>query len=323
MSSDLSSTPALRSGLGRWPASKRKMGIGFMLPITERSAFGDRLRFSNMLEMAQTAEAAGYDTVWLADHFFFRAPIAPEGEEFGQWEAWTAAAALAQGTSKINIGLLVSCIGWRNPGLVAAMTETIDEISGGRFILGVGAGWHQPEYDAFGFPFDHRVSRFEDAISILDQLLRSGSANHDGTYFQAKDAPNRQRGPLGVTGGAPILVGTSGERMLRLTATYADAWNTCWHKSADDALPSLRSLEVACAEVGRDPETIVKTAGGNIARTGYTGFRGNAFEGDDDQIAEHMATFRDLGFRHFVAGIDPTTPASLEAFARVIEKLDT
>ena len=206
------STSPMTVTSNRWPASKRQMGIGFMVPISERSAFGSPLRFTDMVEMARVAEDAGYDAIWLADHFIFRPPVASEGEEYGPWEAWTAAAALAQATSRIHIGLLVTCLGWRNPGIVARMTETIDEISGGRFILGVGAGWHEPEYEAYGFPFDHRVGRFEDAITIIHSLLRTGKADHDGRFFQAVNAANRPRGPLGATGGSPILVGTSGER---------------------------------------------------------------------------------------------------------------
>ena len=316
------STVILPSTSLRWPDSKRRMGIGFMIPLSETSAFGPPVRFSNMVEIARVAEDVGYDALWLADHFIFRPPVAPEGEEYGPWEAFTAAAALAQATTKINIGLLVSCIGWRNPAIVARMTETIDEISNGRFILGVGAGWHQPEYDAFGFPFDHRVGRFEDAITIIHQLFRTGKANHDGAYFQAKDGVNRPRGPLGSTGGSPILVGTSGERMLRLTAKYADAWNSGWQREALLTAPLLETLDAACVEVGRDPSTLVKTAGSNIARSGYTGFRGNAMEGDDGQIAENIAAFRDLGFHHYVAGLDPSTPKSLEEFGKVIEILD-
>jgi len=322
MSSEVPQSNTIRPGLGRWPASKRAMGIGFMIPISEKSAFGNGLRFADMVEMTRVAEDSGYDTVWLADHFIFRAPVTAEGEENGPWEAWTIAAALAQATTKINVGLLVSCLGWRNPGMVAKMTETIDEISRGRFILGVGAGWHQPEYDAFGYPFDHRVSRFEDAITIIDSLLRTGKADHDGKFSQAVNAVNRPRGPLGATGGSPILVGTSGERMLGLTARYADAWNAGWHKEASMTAPLLATIDAACASVGRDPKTLVRTAGTNLARPGYTGFRGNAVEGDDQQIAEGISAFRDLGFKHFIAGLDPSTPASLEAFARVIEILD-
>ena len=190
-------TPLKDTNLGRWPASKRKMGIGVMLPIGEISAFGPTpVKFKDMLEMARSAEVSGLDTVWLADHFFFREPVAEPGTQYGNWEVFTAAAALLQGTTTVNLGLLVTCLGWRNPGVVAKMTETLDEISGGRFILGVGAGWHQPEYDGFGFPFDHRVGRFEDALDIIVGLLRDGVSTHDGAYFQSKDAIIDPRGPL-------------------------------------------------------------------------------------------------------------------------------
>ncbi|MDQ2681972.1 MAG: LLM class flavin-dependent oxidoreductase [Chloroflexota bacterium] len=298
------------------------MGIGIMLPIAERGAFGGPVRFADMLEMAQVAEAEGLDAIWLADHFLFRPPVAPEGEEYGLWEAWTAAAALAQGTTKIQIGLLVTCLGWRNPGIVARMTETIEEISNGRFILGVGAGWHEPEYTAYGMPFDHRASRFEDAITILDGLLRTGRSTHPGRFFSTDDAISQPRGPRAEGGGPPILVGTGGERMLRLTAQYADAWNTVWHSDPAVAAEEMAALDAACADVGRDPSTIVRTVGGNIALSGYTGSRANPIEGDADAIAERLAGFRELGFRHFVGGIDPCTPDSIREFAGVVARLD-
>jgi alkanesulfonate monooxygenase SsuD/methylene tetrahydromethanopterin reductase-like flavin-dependent oxidoreductase (luciferase family) len=307
----------------RWPTSARPMGIGIMVPIAERSAFGPTPpRVRDMVEMAQTAEAIGCDAIWLADHFLFRPPVAPEGEEYGLWEAWTAAAALAQATSKIQIGLLVTCLGWRNPGIVARMTETIEDISNGRFILGVGAGWHEPEYDAYGMPFDHRASRFEDSITILSDLLRTGKANHQGKFFSAITAINQPRGPRADAGGPPILVGTGGKRMLRLTATYADAWNTVWHSDPAATKEPLAKLEAACAEVGRDPKTITQTAGGNIELPGSYGARPNCMKGTPEQIAERLSGFRDLGFSHFVAGIDPCTPKSIENFKDVVDALD-
>jgi alkanesulfonate monooxygenase SsuD/methylene tetrahydromethanopterin reductase-like flavin-dependent oxidoreductase (luciferase family) len=302
----------------RWPQSTRQMGVGIMLPIAERSAFGRNVRFADMVEMAQTAEEAGFDAIWLADHFLFRPPVAPEGEEYGLWEAWTCAAGLAQATSRINIGLLVTCLGWRNPGIVARMTDTIDEISGGRFILGVGAGWHEPEYTAYGMPFDHRVGRFEDSITILDGLLRTGRADHDGKFFSAVDAISQPRGPMGAKGGSPILVGSTGPRMLGLIAKYADAWNTVWHKEASATLEDLAALDAALKAEGRDPNSIARTAGGNIALTGYTSTRGNAMEGDSEVIARHLTSFQDLGFRHFVGGIDPCTPEAIREFGEAL-----
>jgi alkanesulfonate monooxygenase SsuD/methylene tetrahydromethanopterin reductase-like flavin-dependent oxidoreductase (luciferase family) len=298
------------------------MGIGVMLPISERSAFGRPVRFADMLEMTRVAEELGYDAVWLADHFLFRAPVAPEGEEWGMWEVFTALAGLAQGTTRIQLGTLVACLGWRNPGILARMIETIEEIGDGRTVLGVGAGWHEPEYTAYGLPWDHRVSRFEEAIAILGDLLRTGASTRSGRFFSTDAAISRPRGPREASGGPPILVGSTGERMLRLTATHADAWNTVWHPDAAEVVPLLTKVDEACAEVGRDPATLVRTAGGNIALDGYTGVRPHPMQGDADAIAGNLAAFRDLGFRHYVAGIDPCTPKSLEQFARVLEKLD-
>ncbi|MDQ3228097.1 MAG: LLM class flavin-dependent oxidoreductase, partial [Chloroflexota bacterium] len=149
----------------RWPVSTRPMGLGAILPMAENSAFGGTPHFSDILAMTRTAEAVGFDAVWIIDHFLFRTepgsqfqmPTSDEGN--GVWECFATMAGLASATERIQIGSLVACTGFRNPGLVAKMTETIDDISGGRVILGLGAGWHRPEYDAFGYPYDHRVSR--------------------------------------------------------------------------------------------------------------------------------------------------------------------
>lgn len=308
--------------LGRWPASKRPMGIGFMMPISELSPFGDRAPgFRDMLEIARTAEDVGFDTCWVPDHLFVQ--FEHEGNaKRGVWEAWTTLAGLAASTTRINLGVLVTCVGWRNPGIVAKMAENLDEISGGRFILGLGAGWHQPEYDMFGFPFDHRVSRFEDAIKIIQPMLREGEADYQGTYFEIHDGYNAPRGPLGAEGGPPIMVGTKGPRMMRLTARYADAWNSDWYSDPADLLPLLAALDEACAAEGRDPATLLKTASSNIAMPGYLGRRLNPITGNFEQIAERARAFRALGMHHWVAGLDPCTPAKIEEFAQVLELLD-
>ncbi|HET7092983.1 MAG TPA: LLM class flavin-dependent oxidoreductase [Thermomicrobiales bacterium] len=318
MRSDDRSGRAMPETAGRWPASRRPMGLGLMVPIGEGSAFGGAPRFADMAAMARLAEAVGFDAVWFADHLAMQS--ADEPEPRGIWECWTMMAGVAAVTERIQIGSLVACAGFRNAGVIAKMTEAIDEISGGRFILGLGAGWHKPEYDMFGFPFDHRVSRFEDALRVIQPMLRQGVATYDGTYAQAADAINQPRGPR--PDGAPILVGSDGARMLRLIAQYADAWNTVWHRDPAALPPLLAAVDAACAEVGRDPATLVRTAGGNIAMPGYLGVRPDPIEGDADGIAGTLAAFRDLGLRHYVCGIDPCTPTSIEQFGRVIELLD-
>jgi probable F420-dependent oxidoreductase len=305
-------------GGGRWPTSARPMGLGLMVPISEGSAFGATLRFADIIDMARLAEAVGFDALWFADHLAMQS--ADEAEPRGVWECWTIMAGVAAATERIQIGSLVACTGFRNPGVIAKMTEAIDEISQGRFILGLGAGWHKPEYDMFGFPFDHRFGRFDDAIRIIQPLLRQGRATFDGRYDRAEGAINQPRGPR--PDGAPILVGSDGARMLRLIAQYADAWNTVWHRDPAALPPLMAAVDAACEEVGRDPATLVRTAGGNIALPGYLGVRPNPIEGDADAIAATLAGFRDLGLRHFVCGIDPCTPTSIEQFGRVIERLD-
>ena len=307
------------SSLGRWPNSTRSMGIGFIMPISDLGAFGPTPRFRDMLEMTQVAEALGYDAVWIPDHFIVKQEPTPLR---GVWEGWTTLAGIAAATSRITLGVFVTCLGWRNPGIVAKMAENLDEISGGRFVLGLGAGWHEPEYTMFGMPFDHRVSRFEDAIKIIQPLLREGRVDYRGPYYQAHEAVNLPRGPRGAEGGPPILVGTSGPRMMRLTATYADAWNSDWHHDPSTVVPLLAQLDAACEDVGRDPKTLVRTAGSNIAMPGCLNRRPNPITGEPEQIAEAVAGFREIGLRHHVAGLDPCTPASLEQYARVIEILD-
>ncbi len=307
--------------LGRWPASTRPMGLGLMVPISEQSAFGGTPRFADMVEIARTAEDVGFDAVWFADHLLFEDDGNAETIR-GVWECWTMMAGIAAATTRIHIGALVACVGFRAPGIIAKMAESIDEISGGRFLLGLGAGWHRPEYDRFGFPFDHRASRFEEAIQIIQPLLRTGDADLAGTFYQAPGTVNQPRGPRAAEGGPPILVGTSGHRMLRLTARYADAWNTVWHKDPAAVVPRLAEVDAACRDVGRDPASLVRTAGGNIAMPGYLGRRPDPITGGTEEIASALRGFRDLGLRHYVCGLDPCTPASVQQFAPVIAALD-
>lgn len=300
-----------------WVADSRPMGIGLMMPISEEAAFGGTPQFTDIVEMAQGARDIGIDTLWFADHLTFGTP---EDGQRGVWEAFTLMAAVAARVPDVKIGALVACTGYRNPGIIAKMTEMIDEISDGRFILGLGAGWHQPEYDQFGMPFDYRVSRFEEAMKIIHPLLRRGQATFEGKFFAAQDAVNKPRGPRSA--GAPILVGSSGDRMLGIVAEYADAWNTVWHKDVDAVKPLMEKVDAACEEAGRDPQTLVRTVGGNLAMDGYLGRRPNPIEGDDAYKAETIASFGQIGMKHFVAGLDPTTPASIETFGRILERVD-
>ncbi len=306
--------------LGRFQTTNRKMGIGIMMPTSDDSAFGRTPRFSDLVAIALKAEELGFDSLWVPDHFVYRYPGVDQ--VFGVWEAWTLLAGLAARTSKIALSIFVTGLVFRNPGVVAKSAEMLDEISDGRFILGLGAGSRLPDFDMLGLPFDHRASKSEDAIKIISALLRDGHADEQGHFFQANDAYNLPRGPRASEGGPPILIGTRGPRMLKLTAQYADAWNGDWHRSAETVRPLLDEVDAACIEVGRDPATLIRTAGSNFALPGAHDARPNPVTGEIEQMAATIAGFRDLGIQHYIAGIDPCTPESLETFARVLEILD-
>lgn len=197
------------------------MKIGVIVPGAASDAGGDRPSWPAIASFARAAEAHGLDSVWMFDHFFHKPSSGPID---GQLEAWTIVSALAAATERVEIGTLVLCSSFRDPSLVAKMAATADEVSGGRLILGLGAGWHDAEYDAFGFPKDHRVERFGEALRIVRPLLRGETVTFEGEYFTTRDAVLEPPPARDI----PILVASFGARMLGLTARHADAWNTAW-----------------------------------------------------------------------------------------------
>ncbi|MDQ3044659.1 MAG: LLM class flavin-dependent oxidoreductase [Chloroflexota bacterium] len=300
----------------------RKMALGLMLPISELGAYGDAPpRFADMLAIVRAAEAVGFDAVWVPDHLIMR-HVYESNVTRGVWECWTTLAALAAATEGIRFASFVTCTSFRSPGLIAKLAESLDEISAGRFILGLGAGWHQPEYEMFGFPFNRRVTRFEEALKIVHDLLRQGQADFEGEYTRVIEAPNIPRGPSAALGGPPILIGGTGPRMLRLTAIYADAWNNEFHPDPATTAGHIHLLDDACAGVGRDPTTLLRTTGANLAMPGYLGRRPNPIRGEPTVMAEAINSFSALNIGHFICGLDPCTPAAIEHFGHVIETLD-
>jgi probable F420-dependent oxidoreductase len=299
----------------------RPLKVGIMLPDTEREMGGRSARWADLLAMARTAEEAGFDSLWVADHLIFRF----ENEEpRGPWECWSLLSALAAVTSRVEIGPMVSCTAFRNPALLAKIADTVDEISGGRLILGLGAGWHEPEYRAFGYPFDHRVGRFEEALTIVHGLLRDGQIDFSGTYYEARECELRPRGPR--PGGPPIMIGTTGERMLRLTARHAALWNA-WGANSPDRIPALREkVDAACAAVGRAPATLERTVTVLIDLPNRTGRppreKGPFLSGTPEEIAGAFRGYAREGITHIQAVLDPNTVAGIEALAPVLSFLD-
>ena len=232
------------------------MRIGVTLPLAAGdTADGHAPTFAETVAFARHAESAGLDSIWVFDHVVFRFP---GSADFGVREGWTTLAALAPVVPRVELGSLVMCSSFRNPALLAKMAATLDDLSGGRVTLGLGSGWHDPEFEAFGWPADHKVGRFAEDLEIAARLLRGERVTFAGTWRHTRDAvlappPGRR---------VPILVAAKGERMLRLTATWADAWNTAWYGHVDDRLRTrLAALAAACAAVGRDPSTIRRTVG--------------------------------------------------------------
>jgi alkanesulfonate monooxygenase SsuD/methylene tetrahydromethanopterin reductase-like flavin-dependent oxidoreductase (luciferase family) len=297
--------------------------IGLYQPPSEFTMAGETPQWENIKEMTLLGEQVGFDSVWMADHLIFRVEDAPEK---GMWECLTMLSALAAVTSKVEIGPLVSCMGFRNPALVAKMAETIDEISGGRFILALGAGWHKPEYDAFGYPYDHRYSRFVEGIKIISGLIRDGQVDFQGDFYLANECVIRPRGPR--AGNLPIMIGTFGKKMLRVAAEYADIWNADWSQRFSDIAEHDAELTRACEDVGRDPATLERTACVLLETEGAVG-RGSSHASrnqptapmSDDQVVEVISEYREHGYTHIIVWIDPNTPAAIERFSSVIDQL--
>jgi probable F420-dependent oxidoreductase len=285
--------------------------IGVVLPAAEGDGQDGMPGWATVRSFALGAEARGLDSVWMYDHFFYR----PEPRKIeGQHEAWTIVSAVAAVTERIEIGTIVMCSTFRNPGLLAKMAATADEVSRGRLILGLGAGWHDPEYEAFGYPTDHRVDRFEESLQIVVPLLRGETVSFEGNYHRARDAVLAPAPARHI----PVLVAAFGERMLRLTARYADAWNTAWYGAPDDRLHErLRSFDEAMAAEGRDATTVSRTVGLVVRDPDHPNpveddAEDSSFNGSVDELAEAIEAYEALGIDHLILVLQPMTEASLD-----------
>ena len=301
----------------------RPLRVGIQLPEVERE-----VRWSELVDLARTIEDAGFDAIWVGEHLLYRWPDQPAR---GPWEAWSVMAALAAATTRVTIGPLVACLPFHNPALLAKQAATIDEIAGGRFVLGVGAGWNETEFRAFGFPFDHRIDRFAEAFTIVRALLQDGAIDFDGTYYTARDC---ELLPRPRPGGPPILVGSNGPRMLRITMPHAHAWNS-WYADTDNTpagvAPLTAIVDAACADVGRDPATIVRTVAVHVRMPGGTGRtmgdtttteRVVPLEGPPEVIAAGLRAYADAGIDEVQVVLDPIDRVSVERFAAVLPILD-
>jgi alkanesulfonate monooxygenase SsuD/methylene tetrahydromethanopterin reductase-like flavin-dependent oxidoreductase (luciferase family) len=291
------------------------MRIGVVVPMSQSDGTGRVPSWPEVLAFTERAEALGLQSIWVCDHLISGPPGRPVE---GIHEGWTILSALAASTSRVELGQLVMCASFRNPALLAKMAATAEAVSGGRLILGLGAGWYDPEYEAFGYPTDHRVGRFEEALQIIGPLLRGERVAFAGRYHEARDAtllppPDR---PI------PILVAAKGPRMLRLTARYADAWNTAWFGYPDNRLRQrLTDLERALAAEGRDPATLRRTVGMHVLDPDVT----SSGEGDDvafggsvDELARAIDAYEVLAFDDVIVVLQPMTVRSLDRLAEAL-----
>ncbi len=225
--------------------------VGVQLPEVERE-----VGWLEMRDIARTAESAGFDSLWLGDHLLYRDQV--HGTT-GPMEAWSTLAALAEATERVSLGTLVASTSFHAPAMLAKKAATIDEISGGRLILGLGAGWNRTEYEAFGFPFDHRIDRFEEAFAIIRALLTEGHVDFQGSHYTVRDAELVPRARPGI----PLLIGSNGPRMLKIALPHVAMWNT-WHSSFGNDVeklgPLLEEIDRACADAGREPGEVEKSA---------------------------------------------------------------
>ena len=296
--------------------------IGLVLPMGESFVDGSTARWSEIRDLAIQAETMGIDTVWLADELLWR-PV--EGETRGWWECIAMAGAVAAATSRVNVGTWVLSALHRNPGITAKAVETLDEISGGRFVLGLGSGHAGRQAHAFGLPEDHVFGRFEEAVEIIVPLLRQGRADFEGTFHAARELEHRPVGPR--PGRIPIMVGAKGPKMLQLAVRHADIWSWYVEERSDltEFGPRLEALLAACDAAGRDPATIGRSAGIVVEPTAVTGAAdviGVPVRGTPEEIADAFRSFFRAGFTQLEVVLWPPTPAALEAMAPVMELLE-
>ena len=289
------------------------MRIGLQLPEVERD-----VRWPEVVAIARAAEESGLDSIWVGDHLLYRGGGRAER---GPWDAFTQLAALAAITTRVRLGPLVAATAFHPPGLIARMAASIDEISGGRFTLGLGAGWNEPEFRAFGFPFDHTVSRFEESFEIIRRLLSGAHVGFNGEFHSVEDAvllpPPRRT--------VPIMLGSNGARMLGIALPHVEAWNT-WFTSYGNTVEGFANLrgdvDGACVKAGRDPAELVHSAC-VLVRVGE-----GASERPHDvppvalkTLASHLRLLAEAGADEAILVLDPIDERSTRQVANAIVDL--
>jgi alkanesulfonate monooxygenase SsuD/methylene tetrahydromethanopterin reductase-like flavin-dependent oxidoreductase (luciferase family) len=300
----------------------RPLLVGIQLPEVEWE-----VPFPELIRMAQSAEAVGFDSLWLGDHLLYDLKIGPRGP----WEVWTSLAALAASTERVLLGPLVASAGFHEPTMLAKQAATVDGISGGRLILGLGSGWNEREYRAFGFPYDRRVSRFAEAFTIIRSLLADGEIDFTGEFYRADHCVLHPRASR--PGGPPLMVGSTRPRMLSITLPYVDSWNVWWsdYGNTPAGFAELKAkVDEQVLLHGRQAGSVSATCavfiqmpgGGGRQMGGYGGSPVEPVRGSPAEVAEQLSAFAAVGADHIQLVVDPITRDSIEWFEAMFAALD-
>jgi probable F420-dependent oxidoreductase len=296
----------------------RPVRVGVQLPEVERE-----VRWPEYIAMARAAERVGFDSVWVGDHLLYRGDGRPER---GPWEAWTTLAAIAQATDRVELGPLVACAGFHAPAMLAKQAATVDEISAGRLVLALGAGWNEPEFRAFGFPFDRRASRFEESFDVIRRLVAGERVTFHGAHVRVDDAvllPVPARRPR-------LMIGSTGPRVLTAALPHVDAWNTWfdWYGNTPDGFAArVAEIDAVARDVGRDPGEIERSACLLVALDASTQERpadpgAPPVMGPPAAIAEAIDAMGRAGANEVILVVDPITEASIETLGATLQALD-
>jgi alkanesulfonate monooxygenase SsuD/methylene tetrahydromethanopterin reductase-like flavin-dependent oxidoreductase (luciferase family) len=287
---------------------RRTAKVGIQLPEVEYEARRDELA-----AMARAAEEVGFDSVWVGDHLLYRDPVR------GPWDAWTTLAWLAGITERVELGPLVACTAFHPPGLLARMAAATHELSGGRLVLGLGCGWNEVEFRAFGLPFDHLVSRFEEAFTIVRGLLAGEHVTFHGRYHDVDDAlllPKPATSPK-------LMLGANAPRMLSIGLPHVDSWNT-WFSRYGNTVEGFAAenagIDAAAERAGRDPATLERSACVFVS-VESAGVRNNDEDVEPvpaDALAAHLQSLADAGADEVILVADPITEASIRSLGTVI-----
>jgi probable F420-dependent oxidoreductase len=284
--------------------------IGLQLPEVERD-----VRWPELRAIALAAEECGFDSLWLGDHLLYR-----DGErsERAPWDVWTQLAALAAATTRVRLGPLVAATAFHAPGILARAAASVDEISGGRFVLGIGAGWNETEFRAFGFPYDRRVSRFAESFEVVRRLLAGERVSLSGAFVSVEDAVLLPRPARRV----PLMIGGNGERILSIALAHADAWNT-WYSpygnTVDGFAEANEKVSAICERVGRDARQIERSACVLVAVDGGAGERPHDVPPvEPATLAAHLRGLAAAGADEAILVVDPITEGSVRGLAAAL-----